>query len=188
MQTPRIRKPSFWTAAAATLAAGAAVYALTRRRYPELTTVPHVDLHRYAGRWFEIARLPQRYEKGCAAVTAEYRPLADGRIEVHNTCHEDSVYGPADTVRGLARVVDPATNAKLKVQFKWPFEGDYWILVLDEDYRFALVGTPDRKGLWVLSREPQLSGPTLRTLLGMAAQKGFAVEKLIYTAQLEEQD
>ncbi|RAK70493.1 lipocalin family protein [Hymenobacter edaphi] len=185
MATPRIRKPSFWPAAAAVLATSAAVYALTRRRRPKLTTVPHVDLHRYAGRWYEIARLPQRFEQGCTHVTAEYRPLADGNIEVHNTCHQDSVNGPAETVRGLARVVDPKTNAKLKVQFQWPFEGDYWILALDEHYRFALVGTPDRKGLWILSREPQLSHPALANLTEMARQKGFAVDKLIYTQQPE---
>ncbi|RTQ46778.1 hypothetical protein EJV47_20605 [Hymenobacter gummosus] len=181
-----MRKPVLWQVAAATLATGAAVYALTRKRYPELRTVPHVDLHRYAGRWYEIARLPQRFEKDCTHVTAEYRPLADGRIEVHNTCHKDSVYGPAETVRGLARVVDAKTNAKLKVQFQWPFEGDYWILALDEDYRFALVGTPDRKGLWILSREPQLSHPTRQNLTELARQNGFAVEKLIYTQQPEE--
>jgi apolipoprotein D and lipocalin family protein len=180
-----MRKPVLWQAAAAALATGAAVYALTRKRHPPLTTVSHVDLHRYAGLWYEIARLPQRFEKGCAHVTAEYRPLADGRIEVLNTCHQDSVYGPVETVRGLARVVDAKTNAKLKVQFQWPFEGDYWVLVLDEDYRFALVGTPDRKGLWVLSREPQLSHPALAKLTEMARQKGFAVEKLIYTEQPE---
>lgn len=181
-----MRKPVLWKVAAATLAAGAAAYALTRKRYPELLTVSRVDLHRYAGEWFEIARLPQHFEKGCTHVTAEYRPLADGRIEVHNTCHKDSIYGPPKTVRGTARVVDAKTNAKLKVQFQWPFEGDYWILALDEDYRFALVGTPDRDGLWILSREPRLSHPTLANLLEMARQKGFAVEKLIYTQQPEQ--
>lgn len=184
MRTPR--KPVLWQAALATVAAGAAVYALTRRRRPELTTVPHVDLPRYAGLWFEIARLPQRYEKGCTRVTAEYRPLADGRIEIINTCHQDSVHAPAETVRGLARVVDADTNAKLKVQFQWPFEGDYWILALDEEYRFALVGTPDRKALWILSREPKLGHPALANLTEMARQKGFPVEKLIYTPQTEE--
>ncbi|OON66952.1 lipocalin family protein [Hymenobacter sp. CRA2] len=185
MPTPRIRKPIIWTAA--TLLAGATVYALTRRRYPELDTVSHVDLRRYAGLWYEIARLPQRFEKRCTHVTAEYRPMADGKIEVHNTCHKDSVNAPAKKVRGVARVVDAETNAKLKVQFQWPFEGDYWILVLDEDYRFALVGTPDRTGLWVLSRTPHLGYPTLRNLIEMAAQKGFDVGNLIYTQQPEQE-
>ncbi|GAB2941042.1 lipocalin family protein [Hymenobacter coalescens] len=188
MSTPNIRKPSLWTAVAAAAATGAAVYALTRRRHPELITVPHVDLHRYAGLWYEIARLPQRYERGCTHVTAEYRPLADGRLEVHNTCHKGSVYGPAETVRGIARVVDTDTNAKLKVQFQWPFEGDYWVLALDPEYQFALVGTPDRKALWILSRTAHLSHPTVHNLLGVARQKGFHVEKLLYTQQPEPEE
>ncbi|KUG08642.1 lipocalin family protein [Solirubrum puertoriconensis] len=185
MPTPNIRKPSLWTAAAATVAAGAAVYAITRRKKPELVTVSHVDLHRYAGLWYEIARLPQRFERRCTNVTAEYRPLPDGRIEVTNTCHKNSVYGPTEVAHGVARVADSETNAKLKVQFQWPFEGDYWILTLDPEYQFALVGTPNRKALWVLARKPHLSLPTLHNLVEIARQKGFPVEKLIYTEQLE---
>ncbi|WP_162910503.1 lipocalin family protein [Hymenobacter oligotrophus] len=185
MTTPNIRKPGLLTAAAAALATGAAVYALTRRKLPELSTVPHVDLHRYAGLWYEIARLPQRYERRCTNVTAEYRPLPDGRLEVKNTCRKNSVYGPAEDVHGVARVVDTATNAKLKVQFQWPFEGDYWILTLDPEYQFALVGTPNRKALWILARKPHLALPTLHNLVEVARQKGFPVGKLIYTEQLE---
>jgi apolipoprotein D and lipocalin family protein len=183
MQTRTIRKPTLWATAAAAVAAGAAVYAYARRKHADLGTVAHVDLHRYAGLWYEIARLPQRFEKRCTNVTAEYRPLADGQIEVINTCRKGSAEGPEEKVRGKARVVDSETNAKLKVEFQWPFEGDYWILTLDPEYQFALVGSPDRKGLWVLSRQPHLGHPTLPNLVEIARQKGFAVEKLIYTEQ-----
>ncbi|WP_400190501.1 lipocalin family protein [Hymenobacter sp. B81] len=179
---PNTRHPALLGVALAAAAAGAAVYAYSRRR-PPLATVPHVDLHRYAGLWYEVARLPQPYERGCTHVTAEYRPLADGRLDVRNTCHKPSIYGPAKVVRGTARVVDTATNAKLKVQFQWPFEGDYWVLALDPAYQFALVGTPDRKSLWLLSRTPQLALPTRHNLINLAREKGFPVEKLVYTPQ-----
>ncbi|KAA9327593.1 lipocalin family protein [Hymenobacter busanensis] len=179
---PKTRRPALLGAALAAVATGAAVYAYARRR-PPLATVSHVDLHRYAGLWYEIARLPQRFERSCAHVTAEYRPLADGRIEVRNTCHKGAVEGPTEVARGVARVVDTATNAKLKVQFQWPFEGDYWILFLDADYKYALVGSPDRKGLWILSREPHMPLPTRQNLVKLAREKGFDVEKLIYTLQ-----
>jgi apolipoprotein D and lipocalin family protein len=167
------------------VATGAAIYTYSRRKHPELITAPHVDLHRYAGLWYEIARLPQRFERRCTNVTAEYRPLADGRIEVLNTCRKGSIYGPQETARGVASVVDTETNTKLKVQFQWPFEGDYWILTIDPDYRFALVGSPDRKGLWILSRTPQLALNIRHNLINIARQKGFPVEKLIHTEQPE---
>ncbi|GAA4383032.1 lipocalin family protein [Hymenobacter koreensis] len=182
MQTPKTRRPVLVGALLAAVAAGGAAYAYSQRRAP-LATVHHVNLSRYAGLWYEIARLPQYFEKGCHYVTAEYRPLADGRLEVINTCHKGEIHGPVKKARGVARAVDPQTNAKLKVQFQWPFEGDYWILALDPEYQFALVGSPDRKGLWILSRTPHMPLSTRRTLVTMAQGKGFPVDKLIYTDQ-----
>ena len=145
--------------AAATVLAGTAAVALTRRasraRYAPLATVPYVDLDRYLGRWYEIARLPAGFERGCTAVTAAYGRLPDGSISVRNECAKGHPGGKVKRAEGRATVADPATNAKLKVSFFWPFSGDYWILALDEEaYQWALVGEPGREYLWLLSRAP----------------------------------
>lgn len=178
------RQPVLLGAAAAIVTAGAAAYAYSRRKpAPELPTVAHVDLQRYAGLWYETARLPVRFEKGCQHVTAEYKVRPDGKVGVRNTCHQGSIGGPATTATATAWATDD-TNAKLKVQFFWPFTGDYWILALDEaDYQYALVGSPDRETLWILSRKPHLDLATRGRLAGIGRELGFPVENLIYTPQ-----
>lgn len=124
-------------------------------------TVAHVDLGRYAGLWFEISKIPNRFQTHCMKdTTAEYRLRGDERIDVVNSCVTDS--GKLDTAEGIARVVDGKTNAKLEVSFVdffgWHlFWGDYWVLDLGEDYAYAVVGTPSRRFGWVLSRTATLS-------------------------------
>ncbi|WP_167855227.1 lipocalin family protein [Hymenobacter wooponensis] len=178
------RRPTLFTAIAATVATGVAAYAYAKRKmYPELPTVTHVDLHKYKGLWYEVARLPTRFEKGCQHVTAEYKLRPDGKVQVLNTCHKEGLNGPAETATALARSVD-ASNSKLKVQFFWPFEGDYWILDLDHaDYQYALVGEPSRKNLWILSRMPHLERSIRDRLIAHARNLGFPVDNLIYTPQ-----
>jgi apolipoprotein D and lipocalin family protein len=122
-----------------------------------LVTVPHVDLNRYLGTWYEIASFPAWFQRGCTGSTAEYALLPDGRIRVINRCFKNSLDGPLKESTGKAEVVDAANNAKLKVWFFWPFKGDYWIIDLDSDYRWAVVGVPSRKYLWILSRTPTLA-------------------------------
>ncbi len=171
------------TALAATAAAGAAYLYLRRKNYAPLPTVAHVELERYLGRWYEVARLPVPFEKNCEHVTAEYSRRANGTLKVLNTCHKGDIHGPVKKATATARAVD-ATNAKLKVQFFWPFEGDYWILDLDQaNYHYALVGEPSRKSLWLLSRQPQLAPDIRRRLIDRARDLGFPVEKLIDTPQ-----
>ncbi|UYZ63752.1 lipocalin family protein [Hymenobacter weizhouensis] len=172
-------------AAAAAVATGVAAYAFARRKsHPPLPTVAHVDLHRYRGLWYEVARLPARFEKGCQHVTAEYKLRPDGKVQVLNTCHKHSLNGPVETAAGTARVVDAKTNAKLRVSFFWPFEGDYWILDLDQaDYRYALVGEPGRKNLWILSRTPHLERSLRDRLVAKGRELGFPVDRLIFTPQ-----
>jgi len=152
-----------------------------------LQAVAPVDLKRYAGLWYEQARLPNRFEKECAVqVTAEYTPQPDGTVQVHNRCVRTS--GQVDEVTGSARVVtvpgQPGAG-RLKVRFapEWlswlPMVwGDYWILKLDRDYQVALVGSPNREYLWVLSRVPQLDETTLRTELDYARTLGFDIDKV----------
>lgn len=152
-----------------------------------LQAVAPVDLKRYAGVWHEQARLPNRFQKKCTgAVTAQYTPLADGTVEVRNVCE---VAGGVDESVGVARVVPVAGQpgaGRLEVRFapEWlswlPMVwGDYWILKLDRDYEVALVGTPDRDFLWVLSRAPRLDEATLEAQLDYARTLGFDVDRVI---------
>lgn len=144
--------------------------------------VSAVDLSRYVGRWYEIARLPNRFEKKCAdSVTATYSLRSDGSIQVVNRCRKSS--GEYTTATGKAKVVDKTTNAKLKVTFFWPFYGDYWILDLGPNYEYAVVGAPDRDYLWILSRSPRMDEALYQELLGKMAAQGFETEKMIRTVQ-----
>lgn len=141
---------------------------------PPVTTVPKVDLARYMGTWHEIGRYPNRFQKGCAASWAEYRLSPDGkRVEVVNRCAAEGAGGKTRSVRGTARVADPASNAKLEVTFFWPFRGDYWILALGPEYEYAVVGTPDRKYLWFLARTPSVSPEVYGILVEEAKRQGF---------------
>jgi apolipoprotein D and lipocalin family protein len=147
--------------------------------WPPLQTVDHVDLSRYVGTWYEIARYPHRFQKGCVASRADYALRDDGRIDVLNQCRKDGFGGPLKTVSGTARVVDAVTNAKLEVTFFWPFWGSYWIIDLDPDYRWAIVGHPSRDYLWILSRTPDLDVATYQALIARLPAKGYAPERLL---------
>lgn len=144
------------------------------------TTVAHVDLEKYTGKWYEIAAIPMFFERKCVSnTTAEYTRLASGEISVFNSCQLSN--GKRQSSTGLARVADPKTNAKLKVSFmNWPLfgwqfwaSGDYWIIDLADDYSTALIGHPTRKYGWVLSRTPKLSLETLKSFSKKLAQQGY---------------
>jgi apolipoprotein D and lipocalin family protein len=155
-----------------------------------LPTVPSVDLARYAGTWHEIARLPMWFQRHCVDSKAIYTRRSDGAVGVHNECMTDS--GGVEQADGVATVVDDKTNARLNVVFDNYFarlfgssrEGNYWILALDGDYRTALVGTPDRRFLWILSRTPQLDDAIYQRLVEQARQLSFPVSDLIRTRRL----
>lgn len=148
-------------------------------------TVTNVDLERYLGVWHEVARLPNRFEDHCVSdVTATYKRRPDGRLDVTNRCRTKD--GGPDEANGVARVVDTSTNAKLKVRFApaWlgvlPFVwGDYWIIGLADDYSYAIVGSPDRKYLWFLSRSPELDRASWDAALAIARDNGFDLSRLI---------
>ena len=171
---------------AAALLASALAAPATGLAQPRLLAVPHVDPQRYAGTWYEVARLPNRFQSQCVGdVLARYAPRPDGTIDVTNRCRTGA--GEIDEADGLATPVD-ATNAKLRVSFlpaalRWLpfFRGDYWVLALDADYRWAMVGAPSRTYLWILSREPRLRDGELELLIGQAREMGFPADAIVRT-------
>ena len=150
---------------------------------PELEVVDSVDLDRYLGKWYEIASYPAWFQKGCVASTAEYTKLPDDKIRVVNRCHKDRLDGPLKESVGKAEVIDDQTHAKLKVWFFWPFKGNYWIIYLDDDYQWAVVGEPKRKYLWILSRTPIMDQTLYQNILARLPAKGYDPSKLRRTSQ-----
>lgn len=159
-------------------------FAMPAHAEESLKPVPDLDLQRYAGVWHEIARLPNRFEDQCTSdITATYTPLEDGRIRVVNACREDD--GRINAVEGQARQAG-ALPSQLEVRFapKWlsflPFVwADYWVIALGEDYQWALVGEPDRKYLWILSREEQLDAETFEGIKTRARDLGYDLAELV---------
>ena len=145
-----------------------------------VTTVSHVDLDRYTGLWYEIAKIPNRFQRQCVrGTTAEYALREDGRITVVNRCLKED--GRTDEAKGVAKVVDTESNARLKVSFfsilGWrPVWGDYWVIGLDDEYQWAIVGTPDRKYGWVLARTPALDDGTMDDILDILKANGYRQE------------
>lgn len=150
-------------------------------------TVPRVDLNRYLGDWFEIARLPNRFQTNCAGnVRATYASTADGRLDVTNRCSRQN--GEVIEAKGVAKIVDTQSSARLKVRFAPAFLsllpmvwGDYWILGLADDYSWAVVGSPDRKYLWILSRTPTMDATQYGKAVSVATTNGFAIDGLVRT-------
>jgi lipocalin len=150
----------------------------------KLTTVPGVDIRKYAGKWYEIARLPNSFEEGLICVTAEYTLRDDGKITVVNSGRNEDDYTNVSNIKGKAWVPDPDEPGRLKVQFFWPFAAPYYIFHLDqENYQYALVGTPSRKYLWILSRTKEMEGNLYRELVEIARQNDFATSQLLKVKQ-----
>jgi apolipoprotein D and lipocalin family protein len=152
---------------------------------PPLEVVEFVDLERYTGKWYEIARYPNLFEQNCVAPTAEYTIREDGDIDVVNTCRKFTLDGDLDAVEGVARVVDSETNAKLKVRFFGPFEGDYWIIDLDSEYNYAVVGAPNRRFLWILSRTPTMDPQVYEQVIAGLPELGYDPNRLLRTTQID---
>ena len=157
---------------------------------PAVTTAPSVDLKRYSGKWYEIAKFPNKFQKDCVGnTTAEYVLEPDGdRLRVTNRCLKKD--GKIEEATGTAKIDDKRTNAKLEVRFAPAFLkflpqvwGDYWIIDLDPDYQYAAVGHPERKYLWIMSRTPEMDDATYQQILRRVEKKGFDPNKLIKTPQ-----
>jgi len=155
---------------------------LFAKSYPPLEVVAQVDLNRYSGKWYEISRLPNWFQRDCAGgTTAEYTLRPDGTVTVINRCRKAD--GKVKCATGRARVADKnGPNTRLRVTFFWPFSGKYWIIDLDPEYRWAVIGEPGRDYLWVLSREPMLEADVYQQILNRAKQQGYDVSRLIKTA------
>jgi apolipoprotein D and lipocalin family protein len=155
-----------------------------------LQVVPSIDLSRYTGDWYEIARLPNKFQKDCAGeVVATYSQLGQAQLKVVNRCRRQN--GELDQAEGKARLAEKnGPNSKLEVRFapawlSWlpSVWGDYWIIALAPDYSYSVVGSPDRKYLWILSRTPQMEEAQYKQLVEKAAASGFNVAQLVRTRQ-----
>jgi len=147
----------------------------------ELKVVDYVDLEKYSGLWYEIERLPAWFQRDCYSnVTAYYELKDNGYLTVINKCKKNN--NKVKTAKGKAWLSDKKTNAKLKVSFFWPIRGDYWIIDLDkENYQYAVVGHPNRKYLWILSREKDLDIKILDSIKNNLKEKKYVLDNLIKT-------
>ena len=147
-----------------------------------MSVAENVDLERYQGKWHEIARLPNRFEKDLDRVTANYKLLDNGKIQVINRGYiigEDNY----NEIEGIAKIPDKNQLAKIKVSFFRPFYGNYWILALDDDYQYAIIGEPKRKYLWILAREKNLNEEVYQHLLRIAYLNDYDISKIIKVNQ-----
>ncbi len=147
-----------------------------------LPTVASVDVPRYMGSWYEIAKLPNRFQASCASDTVARYRLKDDGVEVLNRCRRTD--GSVDSARGRATVVAGSAGARLRVSFFWPLYGDYWVLALDPAYETVLVGEPSREYAWILSRSPTIDDVRLRSLLSRAQALGFDSAAFVRTPQV----
>ncbi|MBE0495716.1 MAG: lipocalin family protein [Campylobacterales bacterium] len=148
-------------------------------RHPELPTVLHVNLERYAGTWYEIARYENRFEKGCVGASATYTQEGE-RLRVVNRCF-DAQGTQIGEAKGVAKLASPFDTSKLKVSFFRPFYGNYWVLKLASDYRYAVIGEPSRQYFWILAREKALHVKDKEEILAHMKTLGYNLEKLFWT-------
>jgi apolipoprotein D and lipocalin family protein len=146
-----------------------------------LETVEVLDVRQYEGKWYEIARLPNRFEKGLKCVTANYTLREDGKVKVVNKGIKEG--GEEDSAEGVAMMPNMSKPGELKVTFFWPFYGNYFVIELDEEYRWTMVGDPSRDYLWILSREQSIPDSVYNQYLSNAKSKGFDVDKLVRVEQ-----
>ncbi len=145
----------------------------------ELQTVQSVELNKYLGKWYEVGRYPNSFQKNCFKSTATYSLNEKGKIIVLNECKKGSPDGKYKSVKGKAWIVDKQTNAKLKVSFFWPFSGNYWIVDLAPDYSYVVVSEPGMKYLWILNRTPEINPEVEKGIYAKLEKMGFDTKKII---------
>jgi lipocalin len=149
------------------------------------TTVKELDINRYLGTWYEIARFPHSFEKNLVGVTATYSLRDDGKIQVINEGYKNTLDGKRSRAEGKAKIPDKQEPGKLKVAFFLFFYADYFVLELDENYQYAMIGSSSDKYFWILSRSPQMDSQTYEMLLEKARKRGYNLEKLIKVPQTD---
>jgi len=157
----------------------------TNSQMIDKTTVKSLDLNRYLGTWYEIARFPHSFEKDLVGVTATYSLREDGKIRVLNQGYKNTLDGELSVAEGKAKIPDPQKPANLKVSFFWIFYAEYNVLELDENYQYAMIGSSSDKYFWILCRTPQMNDTTYEMLLEKARKRGYNLAKLEKVAQKE---
>lgn len=155
----------------------------TNSQMIDTSTVKELDLNRYLGTWYEIARFPHSFEKNMVGVTATYSMRDDGKIKVLNQGYKNSLDGEHSLAEGKAKIPDKSEPGKLKVSFFWIFYGDYFVLELDENYQYVMIGSSSPKYFWILSRTPQMSPDTYEMLLEKARKRGYNLDQLYKVPQ-----
>jgi lipocalin len=150
----------------------------TNSQMLDKTTVKELDLNRYLGKWYEIARFPHSFEKNLVGVTATYSLRDDGKIKVLNQGYKNTLDGELSVAEGKAKIPNKLEPAKLKVSFFWIFYGDYNVLELDENYQYVMIGSSTDKYFWILSRTPQMAPEVYEMLLEKARKRGYNLDKL----------
>ncbi len=144
-------------------------------------TIERVDLDRFAGKWYEISHMPQFFETDCLAGTIEYTKESDGHFKVVSICHKKTYDGKTVIKEGTAHVLDSASNAKFSLHLGGS-EHEQWIIGLDPEYRWVVMGSPNRRSLRLLSRMPSVDVTTHDMMKAIAKEKGYETERLVTTA------
>ena len=147
-----------------------------------MKTADNVQLNKYMGTWFEIARIDTPFQRGTFDSQAEYKQNKDGTVQITNSAINE--YGEQTSAKAVGYVPDSNNTAKLRISFFRPFYSDYWILDVDDDYQWALVGTPNKRYMWILSRTPNIDDIALMRILTTAKLLGFDTSKLLYNKNL----
>lgn len=157
----------------------------TQSKRIDNSTVKELDINRYMGTWYEIARFPHSFEKNLVGVTASYSLRDNGKIKVVNEGYKKTLDGKPSRAEGKAKIPNKNEPGKLKVAFFWNFYGDYYVLELDKDYQWVMIGSSSDKYFWILSRTPQMDPDTYEMLLANARERGYNLDKLIKVPQPE---
>lgn len=155
----------------------------TNSQMIDKTTVKELDLNRYLGTWYEIARFPHSFEKNLVGVTATYSLRDDGKIKVLNQGYKNTLDGALSVAEGKAKIPDKSQPGKLKVSFFWIFYADYNVLELDENYQYAMIGSSTDNYFWILCRTPQMDSAVYEMLLEKARKRGYNLDKLYKVPQ-----
>jgi len=150
----------------------------TNSQMLDKTTVKELDLNRYLGTWYEIARFPHSFEKNLVGVTATYSLREDDKIKVLNQGYKNSFDGELSVAEGKAKINNKLEPGKLKVSFFWIFYADYNVLELDENYQYVMIGSSSDKYFWILSRTPKMAPEVYEMLLEKARKRGYNLAKL----------